>query len=63
MRILRMPVRCLSCGHTWNAETVTDAHFRIVIASWKALHCPNPACRADWRRLAFVTTPPDDPGA
>ncbi|HEY2616458.1 MAG TPA: hypothetical protein VGI78_03895 [Acetobacteraceae bacterium] len=44
---------------------MTDAHFRIVIASWKALRCPQPACEADWHRLAFVTTEPGfhDPDA
>jgi hypothetical protein len=63
MHIIRRPVRCLNCGHTWNAETVTDAHFRLVIASWKVLLCPIPSCGVDWRMLAFVTTPPDDPDA
>jgi hypothetical protein len=64
MRIASMPVLCRNCGHRWAAETVTDAPVRVVIASWQDLRCPDPKCRADWRRLSFVTTPdPDDRSA
>jgi hypothetical protein len=66
MRIARMPVLCRNCGHRWCAETVTDAPFGVVSASWKALYCPSPGCGADWHKLAFVTTPepwPDDRSA
>jgi hypothetical protein len=65
MRITRMPVLCRNCGHRWCAETVTDAPVGVVIASWKALHCHQPGCGADWRKLAFVANPetPDDRSA
>ncbi|HEY2619634.1 MAG TPA: hypothetical protein VGI78_19995 [Acetobacteraceae bacterium] len=61
MRIASMPVLCRKCGHRWCADTVIDAPARVIIASWKALHCPQPACGADWHRLSFVTTPDAGP--
>jgi hypothetical protein len=61
MRITRMPVLCRNCGHRWCAETITDAPVGVVIASWKSLYCPEPACRAGWNRLAFTAPPDDEP--
>jgi rubredoxin len=59
MLIIRRPFRCRSCDHLWDAETVNDAPAQLVIASWKALYCPN--CGAGWRKLAFITQPDAKP--
>jgi hypothetical protein len=55
MRIVMMPVLCRNCGHRWCAETVTDAPVRVVIASWKSMHCPQVTCLARWDRLSFTS--------
>jgi len=50
--------RCLSCQHEWMDDLVSQAHFRIVIASMQAIHCPK--CGVGWKRIVIVTEPSHD---
>jgi len=45
--------RCLSCKHEWMDDLVSHAHFRIVIASMRAIHCPK--CGVGWKRIVIIT--------
>jgi DNA-directed RNA polymerase subunit N (RpoN/RPB10) len=51
MRIDPTPLRCLSCGHEWIGETVQDASASVLLASLKAVRCPD--CGAMWNKIAM----------
>jgi hypothetical protein len=61
MHIHRQSLQCLRCEQRFSADVVNDAPSRVVIASWRSLHCPN--CNAGWRRLAFLAQPVAEPDA
>ena len=45
--------RCLACKNEWMDDLVSHAHFRVVIASMRAIHCP--ACKTGWKRIVIIT--------
>lgn len=42
-------MRCAECNFLFDGEMVSDAPFNVVVASMKAMHCPN--CSAGYKKL------------
>jgi uncharacterized protein (UPF0212 family) len=57
MEIHKTPMRCVSCDHHFEAETVVKAPVNVYLASLKALSCPK--CGAGFHSIAFVVTADD----
>jgi hypothetical protein len=65
MILLNTAFRCLSCKHEWMDDLVSQAHFRIVIASMRAIHCPKCGVSIPVGSIIVVPGGPDNslPGA
>jgi len=59
MRVQMTPLRCLQCHHEWAGELIVDAPANVLIASMKALHCPE--CHVGWKRVALHRMPEAEP--
>jgi hypothetical protein len=58
MILQNTPFLCLACHHRWMHDLVMDAPAMVVIASMRAIHCPQ--CEAGWKRIAIATEPSRD---
>lgn len=55
MRVQATPLLCQACGRKWVGELIMEAPADVVIASMKALHCPD--CHVGWQRIAMTREP------